>query len=284
MKLKLTFLALSTIAITQAAELRVGKGTFDWNIGVSGLMDTSFSLDTTVYTLANPHDNFSDSKYYFFYDADLYTSDFVDKITNFVTDPLTNNYINNTLSKEGVVSLPSKYQIAGFDMDIGIGYDLKHDGDDYFGIGLVTGLSMPVVKVKDIEETIKLNYALLEKSETDIMTYKIGIGAHASKSLTEALSISANTYVAFQKGDIDSDLLGTFDTDGIYTSFSTQLKYVPYKSKNKELYFTLGYTYKNWDVNDAKVNISNIVPINKPSVANVGFTSNSGYIGVGFNF
>ncbi len=272
MKLKLTFLVVSAIAIAPAAELSVGKGTFDWSIGVPGLMSTSFSLDTTVYTLANPHDNFLNSKYYFFYDADLYTSDFVDKVTNFVTKPLTSSAING------------EYQIAGFDMDIGIGYDLKHDGDDYFGIGLVTGLSAPVVKVKDFEETIKLNYALLDNSETDIMTYKIGIGAHASKSLTNSLSISANTYVAFQKGDIDSDLLGTFDVDGIYTSFSTQLKYTPYKSNGKELYFTLGYKYKNWDINDAKINIANIIPVEKPSIGNVGFSSNSGYVGVGFNF
>ena len=81
MKLKLlTIIALA--GSLNAVELRLGNGSFDWNMGITKFMDVSCDLDINTISISEPHGNlsFENSKIYYFFNADIYSSDFVDQM------------------------------------------------------------------------------------------------------------------------------------------------------------------------------------------------------------
>jgi len=86
MKVKI-FTFFMFISSLNAAELRLGNGTFEWEMGITKFMHTSFELDINTISLSEPHANFEDTNLYYFYNADMYSSDFVDQITTLMSYP-----------------------------------------------------------------------------------------------------------------------------------------------------------------------------------------------------
>ncbi len=290
-------LAIAT-TFSYSAEFRVGKGTFNWDMGVANFMDASFGLDVTVLSLANPHDNFSDSDYYYFYDADLYISSFVNKMTTMATYPITYDFgnfgsVNDAIAEHTNVPVPSDYKVAGFDMNFGVGYDLYHEDKSYFGISATTGLSMPVMKMENLVKTAEMTYEILDKTDTTILTYKLGIGVQAGTELMPGLMLNGSASFGLQTGYIENDWFGSsFDVDGSFNTFNMALKYTPFEAHTElgginfdpQLYFVLGFTHKSWDVDKAKVDMSHIFSVESFGMCDLAFSSNAVYIGVGYNF
>jgi len=289
---------MSTFTTLNSAEIRVGKGNFDWSMGIEKFMDVDFKLDIKTLSVSNMHDNISDTRFYYFYDANLYISSFADKITTLMAYPITYNFnnfgsINNAIAKYTKLPLPSDYKIRGFDLDLGLGYDLYHSKKGYIGIGLLTGLSMPVMKMKNLIESAKLTYKILDKTDTTILTYKLGVSLNGRYNINDKLMIQANIAYAYQTGHIDNDWFkSSFDVDGHYNSYNIALIYKPFEKKGKfaginfdnQLFFTIGYTHKHWQANRARVNMFNIFKAKTFGICHTKFSINDVYIGVGYNF
>ena len=298
MNIKTFLLAVAVTTFSYGAEIRVGSGTFTSKFSISNLMGTNFDLDTKTISIANPHDNFSNSKYYFSYDADIFYSEYANKITHMVASPITTNFgsfgsINNQIAKATKLPLPSDYKMAGFDANFGIGYDLAKSDTGYFGVGVVSGFSMPIVKMKNLVKSAKLTYKVLRKTDTTLMTYKVGLGVVAGTKISDNLSLYASAAYGYQTGYIDNDWFkSSFDVDGHYDVFNIGVKYTPFKSKakvtgvnfNNELYVTAGYTHKDWYATQGKVNLVNVVKAKTFGACKADFSNDQAYVGVGYNF
>ena len=284
--------------LSYGTELRVGKGTFNWDMGVANFMDASFGLDVTILSLANPHDNFSDSNYYYFYDADLYISNFVNKMTTMATYPITYDFgnfgsINDAVADNTNIPVPSDYKVAGFDMNVGVGYDLYHKDKNYLGMSLTTGFSMPVMKMENLVKTAEMTYEILDKTDTTVLTYKLGVGIQAGTELTSGLMLNGSASFGLQTGYVENDWFGSsFDVDGSFNTFNIALKYTPFEAHTElvginfdhALYFILGFTHKSWNVDKAKVNMAHIFSVESFGMCDLEFSSNTAYIGIGYSF
>jgi hypothetical protein len=298
MKKQIVAILVLASTLSYSAELRVGKGTFNWNMGVANFMDASFGLDVTVLSLANPHDNFSDSNYYYFYDADLYISSFVNKMTTMATYPITYDFgnfgsVNDAVADNTDIPVPSDYKVAGFDMNFGVGYDLYHENKNYFGLSVTTGFSMPVMKMENLVKTAAITYEILDKTDTTNLTYKLGLGMQAGAELMPGLMLNGSASFGLQTGYMENDWFGSsFDVDGNFNTFNIALKYIPFETHTElgginfdpQLYFILGFTHKSWDVDKATVDMAHIFSVESFGVCDLEFSSNAAYIGVGYNF
>ncbi|WP_295419121.1 hypothetical protein [Sulfurovum sp.] len=298
MKTKLIILPLLLSSLLQSAELRIGRGNFSCDMSVMKFMDTSFDLDINVAALSNPHDNFSDSSFYYFYNAEIYASSFADKMTTLATYPITYDIpllgsINDAIAEYTPIAVPSEYKVRGFDLDLGVGYDLYHENNNYIGIGISTGLSMPVMKMKNLRKSAEMIYSVLDATDTTILTYKLGTSLQAGVEILPTLFLEGSASLGYQTGYVKNDwFASSFDVDGEFKTFNVALKYVPFETHTEfaginvdpQLYFVLGFTHKTWDMDKAKVNMGNIFSVESFGMCDIGFEANYTYFGIGYNF
>jgi len=309
MKYKLlSLLALSTI-FSYSVELRVGKGTFDVDMGISNLMNTQMELDTTIFSLANSHDNFSSSQFYYTYDIDVYTSEFQRQDTHIVKkasyksmQPNANDASSSTkaaVSTSNASTLSTEYKITGLDINFGLGYDLHNNGSSYFGVSVMSGLSLPLLEIGNSDDgssdegSASDSYNLLDETDFTILTYKLAVGLHAGTYLTSNLMLQGSAAYGMQTGSIENDWLGaSFDVDGTYKSLNVALKYTALQGHqsflgihfDNELYFVGGYTYKSWDVDTAQLGQTNTGTVSSLGLFDLSFETNYLYAGIGYNF
>ena len=297
MKYKILLSLLTIVSFSQAIELRIGSGSFGWDMQMP-FVDADFSLDTNVYSISENHNNFGQSNFYYFYNADIFQSDFMDKMTTFVTQPLTYNFplfgsFNDAAAKYTSIPLPADYKIRGFDLNFGIGYDILHNEKAIFGAGINTGISLPVMKMENLQKSAKLTYDLLDKTETSISTYKLGMILHASYQFTSAITVFGSYGMGFQTGSIENDWVkSSFDADGSYTTFDCNLRFTPWQTTkdlgwirlDPKLFFTLGYSHKSWSMNNVKINTFNIAQFDSGGLFALDFDSSSFYLGAGYDF
>lgn len=298
MKTKKILLPLLLCSMLQGAELTIGKGTFGWDMVIDKFMDTSVDMDINILSLRNSHDNFSDSNYYYFYEADIYASDFADKLTTLATYPITydipvSGSINDAIGEYTSVPVPSEYKVRGFDLNLGVGYDVYHEEDNYLGIGVTTGFSMPVIKMQNLRKTAEMVYNILDATDTTILTYKLGLSVQMGVALAPALFLEGSGSIGMQTGYMKNDWFGSsFDVDGTFKTFNIALKYVPFETKthfagmdvDPQLYFVLGFTHKSWEMDQARVNMADIFTVESFGMADVGFDTSYTYVGIGYNF
>ena len=291
-------LSLVTACITlQAMELRIGSATFNWQMGMT-FMQSDFDLDATVYSLSEQHNNFSDSKLYYFYNADLYQSDTVDRFTTLITTPLTYRFpvvgsFNDAMANYTSVPVPADYKIRGFDINLGIGYDLFKDAQSVIGIGINTGLSIPVMKMRNLKKSIQVTYDLLDKTDTTIRTYKFGPILHAMHRFTDEVLVYGSYTAGYQTGSIENDWIkSSLDVDGNYQALDLGLRYTPWQSKhdfgwisvNPKLFFTAGYSYKKWETDEIKIDAFNIAAFSSGGMLKNSFDASYWYLGIGYDF
>jgi len=299
---KITTVSLVLSVALIAGEMRYGKGTFDMSMGVNKLFTMDMSLDIDVLTLSEHHANFSDYPVYYFYNADFYTSDFIDKMTQWASYPVTMNIpffgasMEDMIKEYTMIPVPADYKIKGFDLDIGIGYDVLKDPNNknnYFGVAISSGMSMPTMETQDMIGDARLTYNLLKDTKTKIKTYKIGAAIQANYEIAPKFSVYGFGSYGHQTGDIKNEyMLSSMDVDGTYSVIDFGIKYTPYSTTkdfgwitiSPKLYFTLGHTYKKWDVDDVKVNLFKFFNANMFGPFTTEFESQYTYVGVGYSF
>lgn len=283
-------LTFSTSALSlQALELRIGKGTFDWEMGVENFTSVNSSLDITTLTIAEQYQKIPKTKLYYFFDASLYASDTVDTITTLMSYPITNDFpvtgsLNDAIDAYTPIPTPSTYEMRGFDLNIGLGYELYKRDKFTFGAGLSTGLSMPVVKMKDLQKTIDFTYNLLESTKTSISTFKLGPALHAHYDIASRLQANLNMGLGYQTGSFENDWFrGSMDADGSYQTFDLAISYTPITSI-ADIVISAGYQIKHWELDDMKANMFDIFEMESYGMLNTSFSSQVAYVGVGVNF
>ncbi|WP_456382816.1 hypothetical protein [Hydrogenimonas sp.] len=293
---KSTLFLLVSLSVANALEVRYGKSQFGWEMGIDNLMHCDFDLDTSTLSFVNTHDNFGNSDFYFFYDMDFYKSDTVDEMTSMLSTPLTTSIpfygtsINDMAGE--FVPVPSDYKIRGFDMNMGVGYDIYHAKGTYLGIGVNTGGSMPVMKMENLKLQDFVDfYNLLEDTETKIYTYKIGMSLQGNIDLGHGFSVYGSGEYNYQTGHIDNDWFhSSIDIDGTSWMVDMGVRYTLQKYL-EGLFLSAGYTYKNWSVDKESVEVEMEVPqlgtmgmtmVN--SMFDVDFHHEVYYFGVGYSF
>lgn len=284
---------------SSAVEVRVGKGDFSWEFGVKNFMQSDVHLDITTLSLNEHHSNFNDSNIYYFFSADFYGSQTLDKITEFASIPVTTTLpfyggsISDAADEYTKLPVPSDYKIRGFDLNLGIGYDLYKENNNFFGIGINTGLSIPVMKMKNYVETAQAAYDILDVTDTRLMTYKFGPAIQFNYELAPKVSAYGYGSYGLQHGDIENDwLLSSMNVDGTYSVIDLGIKYTPYKgsydlrgfSMNPKLFLTLGFTYKSWDVDNTTVNLAKLFNADVSGQLSNTFHMHNVYFGIGYNF
>ncbi len=293
-----TILSLVTAGITlHALELRIGTATFNWQMGMT-FMQCDFDLDATVYSLSEQHNNFSDTKFYYFYNADLYQSDTMDRLTTFITQPLTYDFpvfgsFNDAVADYTSIPVPADYKIRGFDINLGVGYDLIHTKQAVVGLGINTGLSLPVMKMRNLRKSAEITYNLLDSTDTTIKTYKLGPILHAMYHMDDRLLAYGSFSAGYQTGTIENDWVrSSLDVDGTYRALDLGVRYTPWKSSrdfgwikvDAKLFFTAGYSHKKWEMDEVKVDAFTIAEFRSGGLLKNSFDTGYWYAGVGYDF
>ncbi len=288
---------MAIVTTMDAMEFRYGSSTFNWKMDMT-FMNCNVDIDANVYSISEQHNNFGDSKFYYFYNADIYQSDTMDQMTTFITTPLTYDFpvfgsFNDAVTKYTTVPVPVDYKVRGFDLNFGIGYDLIKNSQGVLGVGVNTGLSLPVLKMSNMKKSAKLTYDLLETTETKISTFKIGPVIHANYEIAPKLLLFGSFSAGFQTGSIENEWVkSSFDVDGSYTALDIGARYTPWSSTkdlgwirlDPKLFFTLGYAYKKWDMDEAKIDAFDIAQFSSGGIFKTGFDTSYFYIGAGYDF
>jgi hypothetical protein len=275
-----------------AIELQWGHGTMELEGGFLGLSET-ISDDIDTYSLVQSHKNFSDSKYFYSFTFTIFDSKKMKDIQKtYNTGVKQANSVISAISKgDSYITIPQmEYRLEGLDVGISLGYDLVHNSDkDYLGVGAYTGVSAPIIKSnKSLSRTISANAELAKSyldSDTEILSYKIGLGVYGEKSLSSIASIYGSAIYSYQTLNIKNDYAkADFDLNGKYLELNAGVKLeANNSSKFSGLYGTLGWRYREWQVDDAAINISGIGSIKTPE-SDMKFSSNALSVGLGYSF
>ncbi len=288
MKLKL-FTTIALISSLNAAELRLGSGTFNWEMGITKFMNTSFDLDINTISINEAHGKMGDNNLYYFYNADIYSSDFVDQMTTLMSYPITYEFpivgsFNDAVNNYTPIPTPSSYKVRGFDLNLGLGYDIYREKNNFIGIGINTGLSMPVIEMKDLKKTVEFTYNILKATKTSIKTYKLGPTITGSYELMPNLLTYGTFGFGYQTGSIENDWIrSSMDIDGGYSVIDLGVTYAPLPQYPK-LHITLGYSKKNWSMDDVKANMFNLFEVESYGMLSSDFSSSAAYLGLGYTF
>ena len=269
-----------------ALDLKYGKGDFEWSAGFAGIAEQSVTLDDNIISISEQHLNIGDSPWYIFGNIDIHNSDQLDKITD-VADSIRESMPILPIDIIGdIAPFPSSFKISGVDLDIGVGYDIVHNQDGYFGIGVVTGLSTPFMEMNNYLQSYNQLSELLRDTSTDVTTYKLGVSLQAAFTIADSVSIYGTGIYAMQNGDMTNKIVkGTFDVSGTYTSLDLGIRYdFESTADNGNFYIKAGYAYKHWAIDDISGGVAGLVLPIMPSLSDMDMTVDYGYIGIGYNF
>ena len=296
-------------ALLSAVEIEYGSGTFNMNGGFLGLTG-SIGTDIDTFSLVERHSNIAGSDIFYSYDLTWLDSRTLKQAQHTYNNMTT--VANNFLPTTQKWKIPSmEYRVKGMDVNIRAGYDVIHENEDNFlGIGLATGLSMPWIDssssatpdsssirfILENKDTALTAADYFKKSKTSIMTYKIGPTVNFQKSFNKNVSIYGMGTIAYQTGYIENDYISSkMSVDGTFQEYNVGLYFTPFTETYKwgwltlspRLYGTIGYKYSKWDVDEVLINISGAEMSSKildPLSMKFGFDSSVGYAGVGYSF
>jgi len=289
---KITILSILVVNFAFSSEFQWGHGTMELTGGFVGLNE-SISGDVDTYSLVEEHKNLLGTNFFYGYNLTYFDSKKMKQLQKEYNAGASS--ANSFIQKSGVgsktIKIPEmEYRLQGIDAGITLGYDLLHNSEDnYLGLGLYAGLSVPYIDSSKSDSSSKVSDAinLYKASQTDISTYKIGAGIYAQKSLTPFLSIYSNAIYAYQSGNIKNDYAKSdFDTNGNYLEVGAGLKFSAIKADigilSPRLYGTLGWRYRKWQVDDVSIDISG-ASLKAPK-SDLQFSSNTFNLGFGYSF
>ena len=311
-KIAISLIALSIISI--ASEIEHGTGTFSMKGGFLGLT-SSIGTDVSTFSLVERHSSLPSTNFFYGYDFTWYDSETLKQAQhtyNNITSTANNfssRFLPNTLST--YAKIPSMdYRVKGLDANIKVGYDVLHeDQDNFLGLGLLVGLSMPWIDsstnddvapsfgfIRDNAGTLLQSADYFKSSKTKLMTYKIGPSITFQKSLNEKLSVYGVGSFAYQTASIKNDAINSkFSVNGTFQEYNIGLYFTPFTEEyqwgwlrlSPRIYGTLGYKYSKWDLDKMVINISGAElssDILEPLGMKFAMDSSIGYVGIGYSF
>lgn len=268
---------------SQAVDFRYGQGNFEWSSTIVNYADSYIPLDDRVYSINEQHQNLTNSTWYYFGNMDIHSSRQLDTMTDISSDLL--NIIPNT--PDNVAPFPSSFTASGVDLDIGIGYDVYQDERSYFGLGLMTGFSTPMMETTNYADSSDHTSNLPYQANTEIETYKLGVTMQGAYNLAEIFSLYSSVVLAMQSGTMNSDIINSdLDIMGTYSSFDIGAKYflTDFSGQDSDFYAKVGYTYKYWNLDDIGPFADGAYTDDITSLATTEITSDYLYLGIGYSF
>jgi len=269
--------------VSQAIDIRYGQGNFEWGSTIASNADGSILLDDRVYSIDEHHQNLDDSAWYYFGSMDIHSSRQLDTMTDISNSLLS--IIPN--APDTIAPFPSSFTASGIDIDIGIGYDVYQDDRSYFGVGLMTGLTTPMMEVTNYVDSGNHINTLLYQTNTEIETYKFGVTMQGAYNLAEIFSLYSSITLAMQTGNMSNDIINNdLDIMGTYSSFDIGLKYflTDLSGQESDFYAKVGYAYKYWNLDDIGPLADEIYTDDITSMAITEITNDYIYLGIGYSF
>ncbi len=280
----------------KALDIQFGKGDFSMEMAVLGFSG-KVSTGVTTITLNETHRNIWGSKFFFNFDITYFQSDTERKMLD-----LYNRYADTACSLCDLCPFPpcsgcaefcgqcpiGKYEVVGFDINFGLGYDVWKKGNNYLGLGVIVGATFPWIKGKRAIDYSKDFMDLMRDTNTDVMTYKLGPQLRGAVEIFPGLVIHGDTAVAFQKAWVKNDSF-YIDTsaEGSFFTINVAADYSPFIQKNNVLskfYITAGIRYKKWLVKDVKIENISVRELIMVPVSDLKMETTTGYIGAGYAF
>lgn len=288
--LKIIIVSMFSLPV-YAVGFQLGKGDFEMKGGFIGL-NKPISTDITSYSLIEQHQTFGSASCFYKYNFTLFNSDKLQQ-----SQQTINSYPNGLFSFPTGLTVPDiDYKVQGVDLNLVLGKDFLQKGEnDYLGIGIMLGISFPLVESKKKSEnndSLSNNAMnLMQKSKTQIITSKIGPSLTARTSLNKFFSVYGSATYAFQTANIENNYLNSSLTaNGTFQEYDIGIKFQPVSydydlgefTLSPRLYATLGYRYSSWNLYDIKVDVTNT----NTRFKQVNFNMNSAitYLGIGYSF
>lgn len=287
-------LLLLSSSPSHAVELRYGSGEFQMQTAAKPFVQMDTTLDVDTWTLAETHKNFGNSRLYYQLRADYFDSDTVNKLTDLASTPLTTNIpiIGNSLSgllaTNTTLPVPADYRIHGVNLDVGVGYDVLRNERGHLGVGVNTGVSTPFMKVRNALPVANLAIKALDTFDTEIKTYKAGIGVQGSYQVAPWLAVSANAAVNKQTAELENAWVNSgFDMDGTYQTLEIAAKLKPavllQQPRLKNAFVSIGHTRSEWEYDNAAVSTP-VATFNAPSFFDANASHENTWLGIGYDF
>ena len=303
MKKYLSIAVLSALfaSTASAGEYRFATGKFNWKLNFP-FMSTDIDQTVGVLSYNEAHSNILSSKFFYYYNVDLYTAKLSNKLTSYIKEATTTIPKNpmsdyaSMASKYSPISVPTEFKIHGIDANVGLGYDLVNDKKFILGVGVNTGLSLPYLDSSTSKDTkIKMPDIApkVDMGKTDMFTYKLGPMLYAQLNITKKLSAYASGSYGYQVGWISNAYLGSSLTvHGQYNYIDIGLRYRPWEKNidlgffeiNPSFYLTAGYMHKEWKINDIKVTAFKNLTAKLGGVVKNRFKNDYGYLGIGYSY
>ena len=271
-----------------ALDVRIGKGTYDTEMSIKSFLNHDVSNDILVFTLEEFHQNIQQTPMFYYGDMSLHTSDTKTQNTEFANFaasfnfPLVGSF--NDLTNDFIDFFPvsGEYEAVGFDLNLGLGYDVLKKGESYLGIGLNVGVTLPTINAENLSSKVDFAYDLVESWELDVSTYKIGPAIRGNYMVHPDFAIYGAFSAGFQTASIDSGLFkSSVDVDGDYSALDLGVKYAP---KDEKYFVLFGHNSKKWNVDSAEVNLYNFFKTDVFRPFTTSFKSSETYLGVGYRF
>ncbi len=281
---KSLWLSVLMLSSLSALEFRVGKGTYDADFAIKSFLNHNTTHDTWVFTLSQPHTKLNDSALFYYGDFEFLTSDTKRQSVEFANYRFApvgkaNDIANNFM---GMFPVDGDYEAIGFDVDMGLGYDVWREGENYVGIALNVGATLPTIDATNLSSKIDFAYDLIEAWDLDLMTYKIGPSLKGAYAFTPEVSFYGSFSLGFQTGEVDSGLFkSSVDVNGDYNALDLGLKY---QASSAPYYIKLGYTSKHWTIDSVDVNLHNFFEADVFKPFSMELESSVTYVGVGYRF
>ncbi|NPA03593.1 MAG: hypothetical protein GXO61_01905 [Epsilonproteobacteria bacterium] len=286
---KVVLAAVFTTILANALELRVSDSTFNFDFSLQHLLSGDMDIDTKTLLLQETHKNLFDSNYFYAFDLSLYKSDRVDKLTTFFTRPLTQEWpffgsISQAIDEYTPLPVPVDYKVRGIDFNLQLGYDIAKTPKGYFGLAVTTGISVPFVKMYDLQKAIKLTLAALDTTKTKIKTYKLGVGFNTAYEVYDSIWLYSLGSINFQTGSIENSLVkSSFDADGTNYNLDIGMRY-ELKQILDNLFLSVGYAFRSWDVDEVSVELIDSLNLNFSPLFSSKMEMEQFYVGIGYNF
>jgi hypothetical protein len=288
---KIAILSILVANFAFGSDVQWGHGTMELKGGFLGLNET-ISGDVNTYSLVEEHKNLLGTNVFYGYNFTYFDSKKMKQLQKEYNAGASsaNSFVKKSGLDSKTIKIPEmEYRLQGVDAGVTLGYDLLHNSEDnYLGLGLYAGLSVPSIKSNKSNSSSKISDAidLYKASKTDISTYKIGAGVYAQKSLTPFLSLYSNAIYAYQSGNIKNDYARSdFDANGNYFEVGAGLKLSAKANMgilSPRVYGTIGWKYRKWQVDDVSIDISG--GSLKAPKSNMQFSSNTFNLGFGYSF
>ncbi len=276
-------------------ELSLGQGTFNTQASLKGLMRADVDLDVTTLALRQPTTALGDSGWAWAGRLELFQSNTVNEFTDFASTPLTTGIpfigasVDDLVDDYTPVPVPADYRVTGFDLDVSFSREVFQGDRGGIRLGINTGLTAPFMETRHLSSDANVFLDLLDLTETDIRTYKLGPVVSAYWRASPGVTLSGEWIWNRQVGSLSNDVFdGSVDIEGSYSSLDVNLKYQPahwpaYLKWLKKSYLAVGYRRATWDYDKAEFSFQQAA-ITVPAELDMSFSKTSLYAGVGFDF